>query len=115
MKQIKIRTRKTTLRKIRTRRIGFVLSLLSVGMFLFPTLPAPMSVATGSKASVKEGRTSNPECPACAKSETSTIYAPLIQLAESSGTEMNLNCRSPHVMTVTPTFYTQKGGANRWG
>ena len=22
---------------------------------------------------------------------------------------MNLNCRSPHAMTVTPTFYTRKG------
>ena len=37
------------------------------------------------------------------------IYAPLIELPDSSGTEINLNCRSPHVMNVTPTFYTKQG------
>jgi hypothetical protein len=37
------------------------------------------------------------------------IYAPLIELPESSGTEINLNCRSPHIMDVTPTFYTKRG------
>src|SRR5436190_17848048 len=93
---------------MRLRQRGFALAVLSVGLFLFPVLPAPTNV-TGSNASVRNDRTARPQCPACAQSETSTIYAPLIQLAESSGTEINLNCRSPHMMTVTPTFYTRKG------
>lgn len=48
------------------------------------------------------------QCPAIAEQ---TIYAPLITLPESTGTEINLNCRSPHTMEVTPTFYTRKGQA----
>jgi hypothetical protein len=50
-------------------------------------------------------------CSTCAAEGQQTIYAPLIELPESSGTEINLNCRSPHVMDVTPTFYTQRGEA----
>ena len=50
-------------------------------------------------------------CSTCGVEGPQTIYAPLIELPESSGTEINLNCRSPHVMEVTPTFYTQRGEA----
>lgn len=51
------------------------------------------------------------KCPACQQVADQRIYAPLIELPGSSGTEINLNCRSPHALDVTPTFYTQKGEA----
>ncbi len=94
MKRIETAYAKAAINRMRLRQRGFALSLLSVGLFLFPVLPAHVNVATDSKASVRNERTAKPQCPACAQSETSTIYAPLIQLAESSGTELNLNCRS---------------------
>jgi hypothetical protein len=50
-------------------------------------------------------------CSACGAEGLQTIYAPLIGLPESSGTEINLNCRSSHIVDVTPTFYTQRGEA----
>jgi hypothetical protein len=59
----------------------------------------------------RNARSATPICAACAQASTQTIYAPLIELAESSGTEINLNCRSPHALEVTPTFYTKKGEA----
>jgi len=37
------------------------------------------------------------------------IYAPLIDLPESSGSEIVLNCRSAHDLSITPIFYTLEG------
>jgi hypothetical protein len=37
------------------------------------------------------------------------IYAPLIDLPESSGSEIVLNCRSAHDLPITPIFYTLEG------
>jgi len=37
------------------------------------------------------------------------IYAPLIDLPESSGSEIVLNCRSGHDLPITPIFYTVEG------
>ena len=48
-------------------------------------------------------------CPACAEPTQQVIYAPLIGYPEASRSEIVLNCRSPHVMDVTPTFYTAEG------
>lgn len=102
-------TRIAATMRIRSRRIGFVFSLLSIGLILIPTLPGSLGVTTPSKAKLANTGTNTPQCPACSNVGTQTIYAPLIELAESSGTEINLNCRSPRVMTVKPTFYTKKG------
>src|SRR5689334_6388397 len=49
------------------------------------------------------------QCSTCSQEGEQRIYAPLVSLPESSGTEINLNCRSPHEMTVTPLFYTKSG------
>ena len=74
--------------------------------------------AIGTRASGSEGQTSNVgqsqrenTCKQCAPPGNQVIYAPLIELPEASGTQINLNCRSPHVMDVTPTFYTRRGEA----
>jgi hypothetical protein len=50
-------------------------------------------------------------CSTCGAEGLQTIYAPLIGLPESSDTEINLNCRSSHIVDVTPTFYTHRGEA----
>jgi len=59
------------------------------------------------------GQSQSPQntCPQCEPPGNQVIYAPLIELPETSGTEINLNCRSSHVMDVAPTFYTQRGEA----
>lgn len=56
-------------------------------------------------------RTGASQCSTCLGLAEQAIYAPLITLPEATGTEINLNCRSPHSMEVTPTFYTRKGEA----
>lgn len=48
-------------------------------------------------------------CPTCPAPTQQTIYAPIFDLPEASGSEVVLNSRSPHVMDVTPTFYTAEG------
>jgi hypothetical protein len=49
-------------------------------------------------------------CPTCSQKQR-TIYAPLFDLPESSGSEIALNCRSAHDLVITPTFYTLEGEA----
>jgi hypothetical protein len=39
------------------------------------------------------------------------IYAPLIDLPESSGSEIVLNSRSARDLSITPIFYTLEGTA----
>ena len=48
-------------------------------------------------------------CNECVEREPQIVYAPLIQLAGSAGTEINLNCRSDHNVKVTPAFFTRNG------
>jgi RimJ/RimL family protein N-acetyltransferase len=111
MKRITLRKEKTAIITNHSRQIGFILSLMSVAMLLFLTPP----ITSRSKVTISRlSPTANavkPVCAACAAATTQTVYAPLIQLDESSGTEINLNCRSPHSLEVTPTFYTKKGEA----
>lgn len=65
---------------------------------------------SGAKKSLPQPRVSpTPNCNGCAAEGPQTIYAPLIQLRGSSGTEINLNCRSPRNVEVTPTFFTRNG------
>jgi|SRR5437773_863337 len=66
-------------------------------------------IRRGKQARRLQSATAPQSCSTCAAQGSQTIYAPLIELPESSNTEINLNCRSPHVMDVTPTFYTTQG------
>jgi hypothetical protein len=50
-------------------------------------------------------------CSTCPEATQQTIYAPTISLAESAGSQIVLNNRSPNVMEVMPTFYTEGGEA----
>lgn len=111
MMRIYMRKKKAAITPRQSRTIGFVLAFMSVTMLLFlaPTIPS-RSNATKSR-SLQRANAVKSVCAACAAATTQTIYAPLIQLDESSGTEINLNCRSPHSLQVTPTFYTKKGEA----
>jgi hypothetical protein len=87
-----------------------ILALTAVASILLATAPAskmkfrPLATAQTRAAEAKA-------CPVCAQSGPQSIYAPLIELEESSGTEINLNCRSTHALDVTPTFYTIQGDA----
>lgn len=65
--------------------------------------------STSHNAFFAQPQVSPTPCSTCGGSGPQTIYAPLIAFSESSGTEINLNCRSSHSVDVTPTFYTQKG------
>src|SRR5215470_3868823 len=49
-------------------------------------------------------RQQSSQCLKCPAPSQQIIYAPLIDLPEASTSEINLNCRSPHPMDVTPTF-----------
>src|SRR5947207_15466414 len=88
--------------------------ILTFSICIFDSLgssPSPRNRQALSPASTNTARLNSGQCPACAQAGQQTIYAPLTRLDESSGTEINLNCRSPHSMQVTPTFYSKKGGA----
>ena len=50
-------------------------------------------------------------CPNCPPTTEQIIYAPIFDLPEAASSEINLNCRSPHPINVTPTFYTREGQA----
>jgi len=113
MRRISFGNKKTAIMTNRSRRIGFALSLFSVGMLLLFLTPPITRVgkAINTRPLPTVNRSTSSLCPACLTATTQTIYAPLIQLDESTGTEINLNCRSAHALEVTPTFYTQKGEA----
>lgn len=103
----------SSLRKSVREYCGFLLFAAFIGSV---TWLAHVS-ANGTRASGSEGQESNASqsqrqpntCKQCAPPGNQVIYAPLIELPETSGTQINLNCRSPHVMDVTPTFYTRRG------
>lgn len=65
--------------------------------------------AVVSSPSANKRQTAAPSCPTCAPETQQTIYAPLFDVPEAASSEINLNCRSPHPMDVTPTFYTLEG------
>lgn len=62
--------------------------------------------------SKKSSQLLNPrQCPTCPEPSLQTIYAPTIGMAEATGSQIVLNNRSPNVMDVMPTFYTEEGNA----
>lgn len=67
------------------------------------------SIISESTLPKSRGNPTPQSCSSCAEQGPQTIYAPLIQLSDFSGTEINLNCRSAHSVEVTPTFFTQNG------
>lgn len=68
------------------------------------------SLTTGNQTLPQSQARQRPRsCNECVEQEPQTIYAPLVQLAGSSGTEINLNCRSAHSVKVTPTFFSRSG------
>lgn len=79
--------------------IAFVIAIIGLSSLTFP--PSRKT----------SGQTLPNSCPTCAPPQQQTIYAPTIGLAEATGSEIVLNCRSSHVMDVTPTFYTATGQA----
>jgi len=111
---VKSLARITNSRRVNKRRCRLhipVLILFAVGLTLLPLIQPAIVKRSGTSHAQRQ--TAPTQCSTCAgiPVEPQTIYAPLIELAESSATEINLNCRSPHAMEVTPTFYTRKGEA----
>jgi len=118
---------RSDLRNSPKERIGFVLFAMFIGSVLWLTHSSAFKLAqsmdteaasVAAKAPQKDqgtnvGQSQSPQntCPQCDPPGNQVIYAPLIELPETSGTEINLNCRSSHVMDVAPTFYTQRGEA----
>jgi hypothetical protein len=95
---------------------AFSLTVAVYGLLIAPLGSAPHASSRGllTRQPLKDQSGVNGgalPCPSCAQEVEQTIYAPLVRLAESSGTEINLNCRSPHAVEVTPTFYTAAGQA----
>jgi hypothetical protein len=68
-----------------------------------PDIASPLA-----KSFAQNGKTSS-ECPTCSPAKERTIYAPLIDLPEASGSEIVLNSRSNHDLPITPVFYTLEG------
>lgn len=73
--------------------------------------PQPNLSVTNSALPKSQATPIPANCNGCAAEGPQTIYAPLIQLPGSSGTEINLNCRSPKSVEVTPTFFSRNGEA----
>jgi hypothetical protein len=99
--------------KPRFRSRVSLLTLLGVALILTLLFQPAVVRRSGTSHAHAHADTGPAQCSTCAGAaiEPQTIYAPLVDLAESSGTEINLNCRSPHAMNVTPTFYTKQGEA----
>ena len=102
---------------IRPIRFGFFVMVIVTSIWLIHSGPATAQYlplqqeskpAASSLPKPKFSPTPN-RC--CANEGKQLIYAPLVELPESSGTEINLNCRSPRIVDVTPTFFTQQGEA----
>jgi hypothetical protein len=90
-----------------------VLLLAMVGAKLlapFSSSAKQNSQATRRQGIAQSGRGAA-SCPTCSPAKQRMIYAPLIDLPESSGSEIVLNSRSGHDMVITPTFYTLEGEA----
>jgi len=89
------------------------LTMLLLCVVLIPSGPHPEAkIRTGATETInRHSRAESQGCSQCPTVGEQTIYAPLITLPESTGTEINLNCRSPHTLEVTPTFYTKRGQA----
>lgn len=98
---------------------GFILLATFMATFMWLVhSSAASSNPSANQSALRLGNTALPSqrakptplnCTTCGVQGPQTIYASLIELPESSGTEINLNCRSPQVMEVTPTFYTKQG------
>jgi hypothetical protein len=95
-------------------RIGFVLFLTIIGSLVWLTHSSafnPADAVNGQNPIIDtspKGQ-SAASCPTCSPAKERMIYAPLIDLPESSGSEIVLNCRSSHELPVTPIFYTLDG------
>ena len=92
---------------------SFVQTIFSRRFLVVVFVTAIIGLASSTFAPSRKisGQTLPNSCPTCAPPEQQTIYAPTIGLAEATGSEIVLNCRSAHVMDVTPTFYTANGQA----
>ncbi len=84
-------------------------ALAALIMIVFMFQPGNFTERSGKTTAQPKDRPE--QCSSCTQVAEQKIYAPLIELPESQGTEINLNCRSPHEMIVTPVFYTKKGDA----
>src|SRR5215831_4830219 len=98
-------------------RFAFVLFVGCIASLVWFTHPVASRVAMptepGTATANEPGQKRQPssECPSCSPPKQRTIYAPLIDLPESSGSEIVLNSRSDHDLPITPIFYTQEGAA----
>jgi len=97
-------------RNSRIASVSLITTLLLLACVTFNFQKVTVSHAR-LQSQLPESSRSPQSCSSCAGQGQQTIYAPLIRVPESSNTEINLNCRSPHVMDVTPTFYTEDGDA----
>ncbi len=104
-------------------RFGFVLFVLFIGSLVWLThsgaskltrsmdREASSTTSSANRKAVQKSQQSDPSCPNCSPAKQRMIYAPLIDLPESSGSEIVLNCRSAHELAITPIFYTLEGAA----
>jgi len=61
------------------------------------------------QASARSSKDKAKPCTSCPAPSPHRIYAPAISLPEASSSEIVLNSRSPKVIEVTPTLYTDEG------
>jgi len=99
--------------KRRRRTLGRICCSISAfaALFVFVFLFQPGNFSARSGKTTAKPKDRPEQCSSCTQVGEQKIYAPLIELPESQSTELNLNCRSPHEMIVTPVFYTKKGDA----
>src|SRR5882672_8150232 len=95
-------------RNSRFLSVSLITTILLLACVSFNFDHVPVSHA-GLQRQLANSSRSPQSCSSCAGEGKQTIYAPLIRVPESSNTEINLNCRSPHPMDVTPSFYTEDG------
>lgn len=92
--------------------IGISTPLISFSSAQDPEQASGRGSARPLPTSRKSSELPNPkQCPSCPEPSLQTIYAPTIGMSEATGSRIVLNNRSPNVMDVTPTFYTEEGNA----
>jgi hypothetical protein len=98
------------------QRKAFILyaSLLGCLALLFHSSASSLVVAPARPASTNKIAPLSQQqvagsCPRCQPPTPQVIYAPLFDLPELGASEIVLNCRSPQVLDMTPTFYTMSG------
>jgi hypothetical protein len=104
---------------LKTKHSSILMFLITLGFLVFifsyssrgqtSKIATPGQTPASSTPKKSRQRPDPKQCPSCPEPSQQKIYAPTIGLTEALDSQIVLNNRSPNVMDVTPTFYTEDG------